>query len=382
MNQFLFFLGRTPQLSILELENFFLCKVPTLYPDIAIIQTNKEVEECQKALGGTIKIAAHIKEMQEEDIESYIFSEIEKQERTKKIFALNVFGIKNERKFIQKHLLNMKSEKRFSMRFVNKNFKNVNSVVTLKEIIRKKGNEFNIIRIKNSDKFLVSQTITCQNIDSYTVRDFKKPYRDIKVGMLPPKLAQILINIAGETKKIWDPFCGTGTVPMEAMLMGKSAIFSDNSEKMITDSEKNVEWLKKFFPINAGVFTESFLHDATKPINVEVDAVITEGYLGELKKKLITENERVITDDLLSEIYKHFFDNCCQNAIQTIVICLPVYKMKNGLGYMQKTLSAIYQSNYDVVPMSHSQRGSFVYSRDDQLVLREIIKFNLVVTNK
>jgi hypothetical protein len=35
-----------------------------------------------------------------------------------------------------------------------------------------------------------------QDIDAYAERDFERPMRDAFVGMLPPKLAQIMLNLA------------------------------------------------------------------------------------------------------------------------------------------------------------------------------------------
>jgi len=49
-----------------------------------------------------------------------------------------------------------------------------------------------------------------QDINAYTKRDFGKK-RDMDTGMLPPKLAQMMINIANNGKQeitsLYDPFC-------------------------------------------------------------------------------------------------------------------------------------------------------------------------------
>ena len=97
----------------------------------------------------------------------------------------------------------------------------------------------------NSDWYKV---IGIQDIDAYTKRDQARPARDARVGMLPPKLAQILINLCGplpEGSRILDPFCGTGVVLQEALLMGYRAYGTDLSEKMVDYSQKNLKWLLK-----------------------------------------------------------------------------------------------------------------------------------------
>ena len=98
--------------------------------------------------------------------------------------------------------------------------------------------------LKNGKKFY--RVIGVQNIDDYTMRDRARPARDAKVGMLPPKLAQILINLCGplpaETRLL-DPFCGTGVVLQEAALMGYQPYGTDLDARMVEYSRKNLEWL-------------------------------------------------------------------------------------------------------------------------------------------
>lgn len=61
----------------------------------------------------------------------------------------------------------------------------------------------------------LAYTLACQDIDSYTRRDTGKS-RDMAVGMMPPKLVQMMLNIAISTHTssrvthqptIYDPFC-------------------------------------------------------------------------------------------------------------------------------------------------------------------------------
>ena len=103
---------------------------------------------------------------------------------------------------------------------------------------------------KTKQGMLVARTIFIQDIDDYTKRDRLRPCRDARNGMLPPKLAQTMINLAigasslvkqpynvteALTKsglkprpqnplRLLDPFCGTGVVLIEASLMGKDTI--------------------------------------------------------------------------------------------------------------------------------------------------------------
>ncbi len=53
-----------------------------------------------------------------------------------------------------------------------------------------------LLFIRESGKTIIAQTVKVQDIDAYARRDRLRPKRDAKVGMLPPKLAQIIINLA------------------------------------------------------------------------------------------------------------------------------------------------------------------------------------------
>jgi tRNA G10 N-methylase Trm11 len=49
--------------------------------------------------------------------------------------------------------------------------------------------------IPDINGFTVAETIWVQDIESYTERDIDRD-RSMTVGMMPPKLAQIMINLA------------------------------------------------------------------------------------------------------------------------------------------------------------------------------------------
>ena len=185
-------------------------------------------------------------------------------------------------------------------------------------------------------------------------------------------------NLAGKTKTIWDPFCGTGTILLEALLMQKNFIASDLSSEMVQATKKNLTWLNNLFKNRFNQNIEQiFTHDAKKFINITVDAIITEGYLGQPLRSYPQFTDLKICDEHLSNLYKNFFKHARKNKIKTIVLCLPVYKMKNNLGFMEKTLESILQSGYNRQALSTNKRKSLLYSRDNQFVFREIFRFSL-----
>lgn len=81
------------------------------------------------------------------------------------------------------------------MRLVNIENKNIVSAVYKKERLQKSKSEYNLIHLEGISYIAV--TLACQDIDAYTKRDTGK-VRDMEVGMMPPKLCQMMINIANE----------------------------------------------------------------------------------------------------------------------------------------------------------------------------------------
>jgi len=116
------------------------------------------------------------------------------------------------------------------------------------------GGEFVLIALP--DKIVVGQTRMVQDFKAWSNRDYGRPARDAKSGMLPPKLARMMINLTGSVmdKKfcpLLDPFCGSGTVLMEAALMGWPKITGgDISEKAIENTRNNLNWLQKNAEVN------------------------------------------------------------------------------------------------------------------------------------
>ena len=100
--------------------------------------------------------------------------------------------------------------------------------------------------------FLLAKTLFVQNITSYTFRDRGRPKRDAKVGMLPPKLAQTIVNFATENREtegriLLDAFVGTGVILQEAALLGMEVYGTDIELRMIDYTRENLAWVSRKF---------------------------------------------------------------------------------------------------------------------------------------
>ena len=93
-----------------------------------------------------------------------------------------------------------------SVRLVNTENSNINAASFKKERLAKSQHEYSIIALENVT--YIGRTLACQDIDAYSHRDTAKS-RDMIVGMMPPKLTQIMLNLALSDKyqTVYDPFC-------------------------------------------------------------------------------------------------------------------------------------------------------------------------------
>ena len=281
-------------------------------------------------------------------------------------YGLSVYGW-SERN-LRPLLLDLKKEfkkRGVSSRFANQAFKNI-SAAQHKGLAG--GPE--ILVCKELDDFYLSEVVAVQDIDAYSKRDYEKPFRDMKVGMLPPKLAQIMINLTGAAGTVWDPFCGGGVLIMEGLLMGRDMIGSDINEKTLEGARKNIEWVKKEFNVKSGA--DIFAYDATLPLpDKKFDAICFEGYLGPPQDRLKSEKELRAVVSELTELYKVFFASV-KNAgfAGPIVAGLPYYKVREGELFLTEVIR-------EVEGMGFKKELDLKYARRDQLVGRHILRFRL-----
>lgn len=226
-------------------------------------------------------------------------------------------------------------------------------------------------------------SIGTQNITAYARRDQTRPARDAYVGMLPPKLAQILINLCGDLpseSRILDPFCGSGVVLQEALIMGYRAYGTDLSEKMVEYSQRNLKWLTKAFDkalsqkMSACPF-EIFQGDATSVEWKEpIDAVACETYLGPPMSNPPSEVKLKAVKQECREIILGFLKNISGQLESGTPLCLatPAWLRPDG-GYSSlNILDEIEGLRYNVE--KHNNLGSsLLYHREGQIVAREII---------
>jgi tRNA (guanine10-N2)-dimethyltransferase len=231
------------------------------------------------------------------------------------------------------------------------------------------GIEINLIR--DGDSVWMAQTFGVQDINAYAARDQRRPKRDARVGMLPPKLAQIITNLAAGSKKqtVLDPFCGTGVVLQEALLMGHKAYGTDIDPRMIEYSEANLKWLR----LNLGPWKLAE-GDATNFQWEQFDTVAGETYLG--RPFSATPNPETLREVMqdVDTIHRKFLKNLAQQTKSGFRACLavPAWKTKSGFKHL-KTLDSLEELGYTRLSFAHVRDEDLIYHRPGQIVARELV---------
>jgi tRNA G10 N-methylase Trm11 len=93
-------------------------------------------------------------------------------------------------------------------------------------------------------KVWLGKTLWVFSSGDYAERDMGKPNRPQRRGLLPPKLARQMINLArkADTHLILDPFCGSGVLLLEGMELGLTVMGSDYREEALVQSRENLHW--------------------------------------------------------------------------------------------------------------------------------------------
>jgi tRNA G10 N-methylase Trm11 len=130
-------------------------------------------------------------------------------------------------------------------------------------------------------------TQAVQSLEKWTNKDYGRPRSDPKSGMLPPKIARMMVNCALTTSPdsktvVYDPFCGSGTILAEALDLGVSIIGSDISPQAVASASLNSQWIKDTYqlPGKTTLFVADVLSVTPKQVGGGVDAIVFEGYLG------------------------------------------------------------------------------------------------------
>ena len=280
-----------------------------------------------------------------------------------------------------------------------------------------------LLLVKTTDRrLIIAESRGVQNITAYTRRDRHRPKRDAFVGMLPPKLAQIMLNLAlgagpltgqrscgnsvtrsasslsdksmvlrtalpdafdlEETAGsraaviILDPFCGTGTVLQEALLAGYDVVGTDLSQKMVDYTAENLSWLQSTFtapghPI--GRVIDIHQADATThrwPNSTHLTAVVCETYLGQPFSAPPAPQKLAAVVGNCNHIITGFLTNIRPQLAPNTPLCIavPAWYDASGRAAHLPLIKHLQELGYH--QLNHTP---LIYRRPDQIVARELL---------
>jgi len=397
--KYFFLLGNNPSLSVAEISATVSdIQNSKLYNNnVFVFDSSDEIdaETLIKKLGGTVKIGV-IKDSTSRYNPEKIFKlckTLLKPGEGKFKFGISYYG--NSRyndKNLGMKIKNYLKEKGVSCRWVISREPTLSSVVVTQNKLCEKGIELALVEDKHI--VLIGKTLAVQPFKELSFRDYERPAKDSRSGMLPPKLAQIMINLSKVKKDatLLDPFCGSGTILMEGLLMGiKKIINSDISEKAIADTIKNTDWVIRKFDIKNPDYTTK-LKDATELTdfidNNSIDAIVTEPFLGPQRGDHEIRKVKQELEALYSDTIKEFKKILKKEG--RIVMLWPAFTSNKE---MRITNSKSSRTNLETITpdftgfkivnplpedlrspkISTTGRGTIIYGREGQRVWREIV---------
>ena len=133
---------------------------------------------------------------------------------------------------------------------------------------------------------------------------------------LKPKLARLLVNLAQPQESIVDPFCGTGSILLEANIIGYRAIGIDIEWKSSQRAKENLRHYGTKYQLHEEKDWQVVLGDATKINRMfkSIDCIVTDPPYG---------RSSTLAGRKVKELYQEFLKSASKVVKGRIVIVKP-----------------------------------------------------------
>ena len=435
-----------------ELERIYGSEVLSWFgTEYATIQTeNFDFEQ----LGGSQKAGSVITEFDarswrdvSQAIVDYYFKEWKTVEH-KITLGISVYGWNIASRDIQKTGIILKKKLRehnVSLRLIPNEQSSLSTATSHHNKLGLSPNKVELLVVHDKGHVMIAESIGAQNITALAARDQARPHTDAFVGMLPPKLARMMVNMAignvgtiqrafidnHQTQKalpsrqsstkievtggrarlmgtmggdgsealnsipaakpseedvssvadnntsnliVLDPFCGTGVVLQEALLLGYDAYGSDLSQKMVDYSTKNLDWLSEKTHLTGSYTVElgdAMTHQWLPPI----DAIAAEGYLGQPFSAPPSTAKLVEVRGNCDHIISSFLSNLALQIAPGTPICLAVPAWNDGHDNFSHLplVDKLGDYGFTRIKLQHVPTSALLYYRPGQVVARELL---------
>ena len=368
----LFVLGNHPDLSFTEIQTVLGTMPEIDANEYAVFESSREPSDLQNRLAGTVKIAQYLGEftyINERDLAETLIPLCPEQEG-KVIFGASIYGNDggiNPMRIgleLKKHL----RTKGVKVRLVTSNNKQLSAADLLKNKVLEHGFEF--LLFPKGKRVVVARTLSFQPLEMWSQYDMNRPSRDMKRGMLPPKLARLMVNLSGANTEsvLLDPFCGTGTLLEQAALIGvKKLIGSDIDPLAIDSSRENFEHLNSDVGPTLRVSAAKNVSALIEPRSIT--HLVTEPLLGSPRTGREARFALAKEIESLEQLYQESFIGLkpVLKSKAVIVISLPRHYL-GELPMPDRFIELIEKAGF-------KKEFELLYRHKDQFVGRNIVKF-------
>jgi len=221
--------------------------------------------------------------------------------------------------------------------------------------------------------------------------------------MLPPKLAQIIINLAVgplppeasqsvceippaqpiptlhfSNQLLLDPFCGTGVILQEAAIMGYDCLGTDIDKRMVDYTEANINWLRDLdnSPLSKAISVKVAVGDALTHKWIDQPKIIaSEMFLGKALPSLPSSDSLKPIVNECSNVLKGFLVNLAGqiNSGTRLCLAIPAWRKSTNNFTHLPILDSIDIFGYNRVSFKYSKTDELIYYRPNQVVGRELL---------
>ncbi|MGV9002250.1 MAG: TRM11 family SAM-dependent methyltransferase [Candidatus Saccharimonadaceae bacterium] len=377
-------LGRQPELSIAELERVFP-RVSWYSSHTALVDAGCDFDV--QRLGGTQKAGRVAFELQNSQWRSVSDAIVRHYSREwakaegKITLGISVYDIDVSAREVQKIGLVLKSQLKksgVSLRLVPNLEPALSSATSHHNKLGLSANKVELLIVRGKTSVMVAESIGTQNITALAARDQGRPRRDAFVGMLPPKLAIMMINLAlgsnTEPQRVLDPFCGTGVLLQEAALLGNPVYGTDLAEKMIRFSTDNLNWLQSSY--NLPIKWDLHEGDAVDTRwQAPIDAVASEAYLGQPFSAPPSNSKLTEVRGNCNHIIGSFLTNISKQLKPgtPLVLAVPAWKDVNDNFTRLPLVSKVEDFGFEHMKLDTVDVQRLIYVRPDQVVGRDLL---------
>jgi len=358
------FLGHSQALSELELNSLGIATTPVA-PHLVLCQSDPEPIAWR--LGGTVKLATEVGRASPALVTAEL-ARLMAADNAKNVAVSNYTDIP----LSSGDLYQLKSSVARPLRFVSMETRGHELVMLRRQHVA----EFNLIKGTGSE-IVIAKTTWIQDGVDWARRDRDRPYQDIKRGMLPPKLARLMVNLAdrGGEGTVVDPFCGAGTILQEASLLGHPVIGSDIDAVAVEGTRVNLAWLASKYQL-ALPAPRVGVSDATHLSNqvASADFLVTEPYLGPLldARSLPAYDKLKNIARGLDKLYRGALSNWRDLGLTRLVMVIPEY-------HLGSTLSTLRVAT--IASLGYTVTAQVPYSQPGAVVVRNITVLERPSTN-